>query len=68
MIKKNSIAIVTGAAGAIGSEICRTLLANNYTVIAQDKAAITIESENLHIIQCDLRDIVRNKNIYITIF
>ena len=63
MSKENSIAIVTGAAGAIGSEICRTLLANNYMVIAQDKVAITIESENMHVIQCDLRDIVRDKNV-----
>lgn len=47
--------IVTGAAGLIGQEVCRLLLAEGHRVVATD--VVDVGDSALPIVVCDLRDI-----------
>ena len=51
-----SIALVTGGSAGIGKSICEHLLARDYTVVALDKQAATINHTRFSSIQVDLFD------------
>lgn len=51
-----NVALVTGGAAGIGAEICRTMLAAGYRVVALDRRKSGQAHERLHPIEVDLLD------------